>query len=48
MTVARSVSDVLDVGWPAGIAPPAPSDPGVNLSAHRAPIIRLVLQPFGT
>jgi hypothetical protein len=25
--------------------PPAPPEPGVNLSAHRAPIIRFVLRP---
>jgi hypothetical protein len=24
------------VGWPGGIAPPAPTDPGVTLSRHRA------------
>ena len=27
------------VGWPGGSHPPAPSDPGVKVSLHRAPLI---------
>jgi hypothetical protein len=27
------------VGWPEGVAPPAPADPGVTISRHRALVI---------
>jgi len=33
----------LVMGGRRGSHPPAPPEPGVNLSAHRAPIIRFVL-----
>jgi hypothetical protein len=35
------------VGWPGGVAPPAPTDPGVSLSAHRA-LVALVTRPRGS
>ena len=30
----------LIVGWPGALQPPAPTDPGVKVSLHRALLIR--------
>src|SRR3954447_1272890 len=40
MDAGELVPDELVVGWPGALQPPAPSDPGVTVSRHRALLIR--------